>query len=192
MNVRIRAFAMGLALACAMIDGARAATPATPPEVLFTITGGGNTYTFQLNPSSALGVPDTFALFPSVPITVTGDDLPIIVDLYFLSTEQGETGGFFAENLAGNFLFRFSGKQFYSGPESSPMFASGINSLPLLNEIDGKTDIVTVKLLEPPIIIPKAPDPPSLAIPELSTWAMLLIGFAGLAFAGYRRALRTA
>ena len=29
------------------------------------------------------------------------------------------------------------------------------------------------------------------AIPEPSTWAMLL-GFVGLAFAGYRRALRTA
>lgn len=28
----------------------------------------------------------------------------------------------------------------------------------------------------------------SAAVPELSTWAMLLIGFAGLAFAGYRRA----
>jgi hypothetical protein len=30
------------------------------------------------------------------------------------------------------------------------------------------------------------------AIPEPSTWAMMLFGFAGLAFAGYRRALRTA
>jgi hypothetical protein len=26
------------------------------------------------------------------------------------------------------------------------------------------------------------------AIPELSTWAMMLAGFAGLGFAGYRRA----
>jgi hypothetical protein len=30
------------------------------------------------------------------------------------------------------------------------------------------------------------PPAPSAAIPELSTWAMMLIGFAGLAFAGYR------
>ena len=28
--------------------------------------------------------------------------------------------------------------------------------------------------------------PPSAAIPEPSTWAMMLVGFAGLAFAGYR------
>jgi hypothetical protein len=27
-------------------------------------------------------------------------------------------------------------------------------------------------------------------IPEPSTWAMMLIGFAGLGFAGYRRATR--
>ncbi|HZZ23670.1 MAG TPA: PEP-CTERM sorting domain-containing protein [Roseiarcus sp.] len=31
-----------------------------------------------------------------------------------------------------------------------------------------------------------------LIAPEPSTWAMMLVGFAGLAWAGYRRALRTA
>jgi PEP-CTERM motif len=29
--------------------------------------------------------------------------------------------------------------------------------------------------------------PPPPAVPEPSTWAMMLFGFAGLAFAGYRR-----
>jgi len=28
------------------------------------------------------------------------------------------------------------------------------------------------------------------AVPEPSTWAMMLLGFAGLGFAGYRRAKR--
>ena len=28
----------------------------------------------------------------------------------------------------------------------------------------------------------------SIAVPEASTWAMMLAGFAGLAFAGYRKA----
>jgi hypothetical protein len=32
------------------------------------------------------------------------------------------------------------------------------------------------------------PTPPPLSIPEPSTWAMMLAGFAGLAFAGYHRA----
>jgi hypothetical protein len=30
--------------------------------------------------------------------------------------------------------------------------------------------------------------PPPILVPESSTWAMMLLGFAGLAFAGYRRA----
>ncbi|HZZ21512.1 MAG TPA: PEPxxWA-CTERM sorting domain-containing protein [Roseiarcus sp.] len=32
----------------------------------------------------------------------------------------------------------------------------------------------------------------ALTVPEPSTWAMMLIGFAGLGFAGYRRRLRLA
>jgi hypothetical protein len=32
------------------------------------------------------------------------------------------------------------------------------------------------------------PPPPPPAVPEPSTWAMMLIGFAGLALGGYRRA----
>jgi hypothetical protein len=32
----------------------------------------------------------------------------------------------------------------------------------------------------------------NLAVPEAPTWAMMLAGFAGLGFIGYRRALRTA
>ena len=32
----------------------------------------------------------------------------------------------------------------------------------------------------------------TLAVPEPSTWAMMLAGFGGLGFIGYRRALRTA
>jgi probable HAF family extracellular repeat protein len=34
--------------------------------------------------------------------------------------------------------------------------------------------------IEPP------PPPPPIPVPETSTWAMMLLGFAGLAFAGYR------
>ena len=35
-------------------------------------------------------------------------------------------------------------------------------------------------------------DPPLSDVPEPSTWAMMLIGFAGLAFAGYRARVRPA
>jgi hypothetical protein len=33
-----------------------------------------------------------------------------------------------------------------------------------------------------------APETP--AVPEASTWAMMLLGFAGLGYEGYRRAIR--
>jgi probable HAF family extracellular repeat protein len=35
---------------------------------------------------------------------------------------------------------------------------------------------------------PPPPPPPPPAVPEPTTWAMMLIGFAGLGFLGYRRA----
>jgi hypothetical protein len=40
----------------------------------------------------------------------------------------------------------------------------------------------------PPVI----PIPPPITAPEPSTWAMMLVGFAGIGFLGYRRALGTA
>ena len=44
-------------------------------------------------------------------------------------------------------------------------------------------------ILDPPRQI-DPPDPPTLAVPELSTWAMMLIGLAGLGLAAKgRRAL---
>jgi hypothetical protein len=46
------------------------------------------------------------------------------------------------------------------------------------NVFGGQTDTVTVT------------DPPSPGVPELSTWAMLLLGFVGLSYAGYRKARR--
>jgi hypothetical protein len=35
-------------------------------------------------------------------------------------------------------------------------------------------------------------DSPSAPVPELSTWAMLLLGFVGLSYAGYRKARTSA
>ena len=57
------------------------------------------------------------------------------------------------------------------------------------------TDTVTVKELAadpPPVVVPDPPlpdppDPPVIAAPELSTWAMLLLGFLGLGYVSYRK-----
>jgi PEP-CTERM motif len=173
MNIRIRAFAMGVALAWAPIEGAGAA------DVAFTITGGGKAVTFELplNPGPLLNGTNGFAvpnlLFEIFSVSVVVDGVPEPpTDLIFFSTGLG-TGGFLADGL-----FSFSGPQFYTGPESSPTFLTGVYKL--RNGFGNKIETVTVI------------DPPSLAVPEPSTWAMMLVGFSGLAFARYRRSLRTA
>jgi hypothetical protein len=53
------------------------------------------------------------------------------------------------------------------------------------NVFGGTIDTVTVSLVGPP-------DPPTLSAPELSSWAMLLLGFLGLSYVGYRKAKTSA
>jgi len=59
----------------------------------------------------------------------------------------------------------------------------------------GATGVIARDLADPPIIpqvvdpppITDPPDPPPTAVPELSTWAMMLLGLAGLALAPRNR-----
>jgi hypothetical protein len=171
----IRAFAIGLTVAWAATGGARATT-----MVQFTIKGGDPTATFELPLSPTLDVtvaPFFFGIL-SVPAVVGGSPVTL-PGLYFFSTELGETGGFFADGF-----FSFSGPKFYTGSESSPTFNTDF-SMPLTNAATDEEDTVTVTELAGT----NAPDPPGvLAVPELSTWAMLLLGFVGLSCAGCRKA----
>jgi hypothetical protein len=181
--MRIQAFAMGLALALATVGVARA------DDFLFTISGGDKTTTFELSPTSGEDE-GIFFFFPSVSAVVGGSPVTI-ASLTFWS--KGLNGGFVADGLF-NFMTSY---QFYS--ESSPTFLPGVY-MGLLNSDTGKTDTVTVKDLPttvsepPPTIISDPPpvtdppDPPATAVPELSTWAMLLLGFLSLGYAGYRKA----
>jgi hypothetical protein len=169
--MRIRAFAIGLAFAWATIGGARAA------DVLFTITGGGQTATFKLpqNPvldgTNGTGFPNLFFEIFSVPAVVNGVPETLTNLIFWV------TGGFIDDHF-----FNFSSGQFYTGSESSPTFLSNV-SVPLQTNdvLGGKIDTVTVSLVGPA-------DPPTLAAPELSSWAMLLLGFLGLSYVGYRKA----
>jgi hypothetical protein len=180
-TMRIQAFAMGLALALASVGGARATT-----DVRFTITGGDRTATFELplSPTPTFGVPGVFFTILSVSATIGGSPTTL-TNVSFWDEALG--GGFVADSL-----FNFSG-QFYTGSESSPTFVPGVYRS-LLNEDTQKIDTVTVTELPttvsdpPPVIGP--PDPPVIAVPELSTWAMLLLGFLSLGYAGYRKASR--
>jgi hypothetical protein len=169
-NMRIQAFAMGLALAWAAIGGARAT------DVQFTITGDDQTATFELDPTSGSIFPG-FVFFPSVLVTVGGSPATLASVTFW---SEGLGGGFVTDG----FVFTKT-KQFYSGSESSPTFPFSNVYTELVNGFGGKIDTVTVT-----VFMPDPPDPPAFAVPELSTWAMLLLGFVGLSYAGYRKTKR--
>ncbi len=155
--MNIKALSLGLTLASAAVSSGHAT------EILFTVTGGDPTTTFEL---PAMPTPDGFNLdfgfnFDSVP-AVYGGSAIILSDLIFYNSFL--SGGFQDDNF-----FDLQGWQLYSGPESSPTFTPGVYT-GMYNVYDGATDTVTLT-----------------AVPEVSTWAMLLAGFAGLGFAAYRR-----
>jgi hypothetical protein len=182
--MRIRAFAIGLELAWATIGGARAA------DVLFTITNtasGKTLATFELpqNPMSLLngvngeGLPPVFFEIFSVPVVIDGVPSPTpLTNLIFYAN-----GGFSDELPL--FDFHKSRQVFYTGSESNPTFRSGFSVTLDDNVFHGTIDTVTVSLVGPR-------DPPTLSAPELSSWAMLLLGFLGLSYVGYRKAKTSA
>jgi hypothetical protein len=183
--MRIRAFAIGLALAWATIGGARAA------DVLFTITNtasGKTLATFELpqNPGSlvdntvnGVALPGFFFEIFSVPVVIDGVPSPTpLTNLTFYAN-----GGFSDEPPL--FDFHKSKQVFYTGSESSPTFRSGFFVTLDDNVFGGTIDTVTVSLVGPR-------DPPTLSAPELSSWGMLLLGFLGLSYVGYRKAKASA
>jgi hypothetical protein len=117
--MRIRAFAIGLALAWATIGGARAA------DVLFTITNtasGKTLATFELpqnpmslvNSTNGLVVP-AVVLFEIVSVPAVVNGVPeTLTNLEFYAN-----GGFSDEHF---FDFHKSKQVFYTGSESSPRF----------------------------------------------------------------------
>jgi hypothetical protein len=77
-------------------------------------------------------------------------------------SEDGIDGGFFIEG--GSDIFG-TGPQLYTGAESAPVFSPG--------HFGVRTGSLIVTVATP-------------AVPESSTWAMMLMGFAGLGYAGHR------
>jgi hypothetical protein len=103
-----------------------------------------------------------------VPVT-NGNPSGLSLVFFFAFTQFAPSGGF-EDSL---FLVNTTGDQVYSGPESSPVFAPGSFTL---FESFSTNNPGTLTFT---------------AVPEPSTWAMMLLGFAGLAFAGYRASRRT-
>src|SRR5208337_3061227 len=110
---------------------------------------------------------------------LTGPDGETSFDLPTMPSVDGYQSGYDFATDDYNYYFynasngggwnNYFGAQLYTGPESSPTFVTGTYSM--YNGDTGNTDSVTLS-----------------AAPEPATWALMGLSFAGLAFAGFRRA----
>jgi hypothetical protein len=101
-----------------------------------------------------------------VPISeAAGNLIPVeVTDLDYYTNADG--GGF-------SFIL---GPQIFTGPTSAPVFSVG--TFTGLHTPYSSGGVLTLTVLS------------ETAVPEPSTWAMMLLGFAGLGFAGYRQRRR--
>jgi hypothetical protein len=167
-----------LAFALSPVSGANAT------EVLFTITSfepsiPTTTFELPLNPTPdyySLGIPGEAAGdFSIYNILAISGGSPIELGAVFYSAENGGVGGLII-GIAPYYLLYFN--QLYYGPENSPTFDLGV-----FPESNGT---VTITAIPDPIL-----DPSTItAVPEPSTWAMMLIGFGGLGLAAAYRSRR--
>lgn len=133
-----------------------------------TVTSSAHAKTIYFN----LTGPDpafSFALddAPVVESNKLGHYFSVAGHTFYSATAAPEGGGF----------DHYFGAQLYSGPESDPTFTP--NNYQVLNGDTGNVDTLTIAWET------GAPLPP--AVPEPSTWAMMLVGFAGCGLAAYRR-----
>jgi hypothetical protein len=163
-SFKSKAFALGLVVA--FTTGARASSN----EILFTVTGddysSAVTFTLPGSPTPDFSDAANFG-FNSVRIHTNGISENVYGLTFYTSAEEGgfeDTLGL--DGVSGPDVFLLSGPQLFTGSTSDPHFAPGVYSV--LSE-GVYQDTVTLT-----------------AVPEPSTWSMLLLGFSGLGFAGYR------
>jgi MYXO-CTERM domain-containing protein len=99
------------------------------------------------------------------------------LELLFAAPESGTWAGF----TEGAVSF---GDVFFSGVSGVLLGATGTVTRDGPTILDPPPPVIDPP---PPVTITDPPDPPAAAVPELSTWAMLLLGLAGLGLAAKRR-----
>jgi hypothetical protein len=163
--------AIGVALATTtLLSGVAHATT----EVEIAISGAGDptsVFFIDTNPT-----PVSFSnggYFRASPVSQTTDGAANVDSYIFYNSAHG--GGLDDYHFGNKdyLLVAHSPIQLYSGSERDPTFVRGVYT-GYTNALDGNKDTVTVSAAFS-------------AIPELSTWSMMLAGFAAIGFAGYRR-----
>jgi hypothetical protein len=164
----------GLAtIALSMAGSAKAAT------MLFTLTGGAFNATWQLDSNPVpdfVGRPTAGISFFSVPGTIGGASATFRT-VYFYA-QPGSAGGLRLATDSGGNVFDSFGPQLYLSPGSAPTFVAGTYAL------DGFFDENSPSFTPSTLTI--APLTTSGAVPEPTTWAMMLAGF-GLVGGAMRR-----
>lgn len=158
----------------------------TAPEasaelLLFSFNDGDSNFSFKLdrNPSSIITADSDQFYILGVPNKSTTNPF----DVYFFTANLGGGITFATGNdvLADSLGFlNFVSLQLFGGTTSSPSFNTGSFDLTGYDVSDGSVPSAT-------LVISAVP-----AIPEPSTWALTILGFAGVGFMAYRRRSQTA
>jgi hypothetical protein len=139
-------------------------TPSDITDYNLVVTAGGQSET--LTPSNS-GPPNFFSNINTLSTTATGffDDL----------SKTGNQSIFDIQDASG---FGFTSYGFLSGLDTPAGFEISLPG-------------VSARIDEPNILLDlgsvPVPDTPTGAVPEPSTWAMMILGFAGVGFMAYRR-----
>lgn len=126
-----------------------------------------NNFSFTLDsaPSNVTTFDDGNAFYVAGVPNTSVDNPSFGVLAFFNSTSLGGFGA--APNLIDDYYFSYTSSQLFSGPISSPTFLIGTYAL---------FDYVSSEEIGSLVISDVS------AVPEPSTWAMLLIGFVGIGF----------
>lgn len=138
---------------------------------------GGQTFSFTLDSSPTPGeyLEGQFSGFGVFGVTTTIRPQPFY-EIYFYGPGAGNGLSIFDgdANSYVPFFEASSARPLYQGPESSPTFLTG--SYSLSNDFGDSVGSLTI----------------SAPVPELSTWAMMIFGFASLTLIAYRKSGRGA
>jgi MYXO-CTERM domain-containing protein len=140
-----------------------------------TISVQGRPAVFNQNVSLSVG--------PSVGIIDASNSVGDTLALWFAAPQSGTWAGF----NAGEVSF---GEVFFGNVPGLLLGATGEVRRDLSHPAILAAPILAPPpppIIDPPPPIIDPPDPPTLAVPELSTWAMMLLGLAGLGLAAKRR-----
>jgi hypothetical protein len=120
----------------------------------------------------------SLSVSPSVGVIGASDSAGDTLSLWFAAPQSGTWAGF----NGGKVSF---GEVFFG---NAPVVLLGATGW-VTRDLSGKPILAPPPppIIDPPPPIVDPPDPPTLAVPELSTWAMLLLGLTGLGLAAQRR-----